>query len=230
MDSFKNFFASHKQIVVHVGIALAIFLAVTVTFGVLADEVHEGDTLRVDREILLWINAHASPALDAFFVSITDFGGVPFIASITAIIAAYLIYRRKYLKTFLLVAAIGGAALLNLTLKLLFERARPELWERLVVESNFSFPSGHAMGSSALAFTIVAILWNTKWRIPAIVCGALYMLTIGLSRLYLGVHYPTDILGGWLVSFAWVLAVSVIVYTYVYKRRRAQGLPEKETI
>lgn len=222
MEPLKKFYASHREIVIRAGLTLAAFVIVIIAFGVLADEVHEGDTLNVDRGILLWINARSSPLLDAFMVHITDLGSVLCISVVTVAIAAYLVSKKMYVKTFLLLASIGGAAILNFTLKLFFQRARPELWERLVTESNFSFPSGHAMGSSALAFTIIALLWNTRWRIPAIVIGALYIIVIGSSRLYLGVHYPTDVLGGWLVSFAWVLAVSLIVYTHLYKKRRSQ--------
>lgn len=228
MESLKNFFTTHRKIIIRVGIALAIFLAVIVAFGLLADEVHEGGTLRIDQNILLWIHIYATPMLDSFFVNITDIGSVAFIGIITLIIGVYLISKRLYVKTFMLLAAMGGAAVLNITLKLLFERARPELWDGLIQESNFSFPSGHAMASSALTFTIIALLWNTKWRFTAIIIGALYMSVIGLSRLYLGVHYPTDIIGGWLVSFAWVLAVSVIVYTHSYKRRHTEKLSENK--
>ena len=217
MESLKNFFTTHREIVIRVGIALAVFVIVLVTFGLLADEVHEGDTLRVDQSILLWINSHATPTLNSFFLTVTDLGSVSFIGIVTVIIAAYLLSKRWYTKTFLLLAAMGGAAVLNLTLKLLFARARPELWDRLINETNFSFPSGHAMASSALVFTIVALLWGTRWRFPAMIAGGFYIGLIGLSRLYLGVHYPTDVIGGWLVSFAWVIAVSIIVYSHNYR-------------
>ena len=107
---------------------------------------------------------------------------------------------------------VGGAALLNMVLKLIFERPRPDLWEQLIIETSFSFPSGHAMASSALAFSVIAIAWNTRFRWYAVGVGVLFMLVIGFSRLYLGVHYPTDVLAGWFVSGAWVLLVALVVY------------------
>ncbi len=218
MQGLRTFCVTHKDILIRVGIAFAIFLAIVTAFGMLADEVHEGDTLRVDQSILYSINSFSAPVLDSFFVGITQFGSVAFVAAVTIILALYLLWKKKYLRTFLLAASMIGAGVLTVTLKLFFERARPELWERLVNESNFSFPSGHAMASSALVLTIVALVWNTRWRFLAMIFGGIYVLAIGLSRLYLGVHYPTDILGGWLVSAAWVIVVSIIVYSHNYRR------------
>jgi undecaprenyl-diphosphatase len=122
-----------------------------------------------------------------------------------------LAYRKKWQAFTQVAFGIAGAALLNLILKTLFERDRPHLWQWIVHESSYSFPSGHATMTAALAFTLMLLAWRTKYRYVAVVGGICYMILIGLTRMYLGVHYPTDILAGWCVSLAWVLIVATVL-------------------
>ena len=136
------------------------------------------------------------------------------------VLLAILLVRKSYHKSLFLVVAIGGSALVNLAFKSIFERARPELWDRAVEVTNYSFPSGHALSTSAFALTVVVLLWHTKWRTLAIIIGALYAATVGFTRLYLGVHYPTDVIGGWLLGIAWVAATVLI--TGIYKPRKVE--------
>ena len=105
-------------------------------------------------------------------------------------------------------------------LKAIFIRPRPEEWTRIVEETNYSFPSGHAMSSAALAFALIVVTWRTRWRWPVVVVMALYTMMIGLTRLYLGVHYPTDIIGGWFVSAAWVAIVVLMLYGRLAKHTK----------
>lgn len=191
--------------------AAVVFGAMIISFVALVDEVREGDTLRYDEAILYAVNSHSTPFLDTAMRIVTDFGsvGVAIAVAIGAVI--YMIKRHTYRALFLLVG-VGGAGLLSVLLKLLFERPRPELWERLVVEMSFAFPSGHAMASSALAFSAIALFWKTRHRWWVVAGASVYMLVIAYSRLYLGVHYPTDILGGWLISGAWILLVVTLMW------------------
>jgi len=200
---------------------LIIFVVSSVLFGLLASLVVNNLTLSFDDSALLWINQHASPALDSFFVALTQLGGVIVVAPVTALIIGYLIYKKQYDKAVFVAAAIGGVAIVNITLKGLFDRARPDLWQWIVNESSFSFPSGHASASFALALTIVLLLWQTKWQLTACIAAGVYVLLIGTSRLYLGVHFPTDILGGWLLATLWVTCSAGII-SYVYSLRNAR--------
>ena len=127
--------------------------------------------------------------------------------AVALLLLAYFLIKRNYVDALLIAMGIGGVAAMNLLLKSLFERARPDLWEWIVTETHTSFPSGHATASMALAICGVFLVWHTKWRVVAI-CGAvLYVLLIGFSRLYLGVHFPTDIIGGWLLGAGWMSLV-----------------------
>ena len=104
-------------------------------------------------------------------------------------------------------ASVAGAAALTGVMKLVFHRPRPELWPRLVTESGASFPSGHSMYSAAFVVALILLAWPTRWRWPALVAGTVFTLVVGWSRVDLGVHYPTDVLAGWLSGTAWVLGV-----------------------
>lgn len=130
----------------------------------------------------------APPPLACFFV---------------ALLGLLLWHRRRGGAAFFAVAAIGAMAL-NFAAKILVGRARPDLWVAIAPEHGFSFPSGHAMGSIAAVTALVAPTWGTRWRRAAVGFGALFVALAGLSRLYLGVHYPSDVLTGWLASLAWV--------------------------
>lgn len=196
-------------------VLFCLVLIASIAFGSLADEVHEGDTLNVDTAILKSINAHATPFLNNFFVIVTQFGGVLGVAAIAIGIASILVMRKRYAKVTFFAMSMGGALLLNICLKYIFERARPDIWNQLVTETSFSFPSGHAMASAALALSVAYILWRKGIRSILAVGAVLYVLLIGFSRLYLGVHYPTDILAGWLVSTAWVALLILVFHKWL---------------
>ena len=192
-----------------VAVLLAASLAVIAVK--LAREVQERETLGIDRQVLLTIHQHATPFLDWLSMHTTNIGG-PLVTVIIALcIGLYLAYKREIVRLLILGGSMVGSAGLAFMIKSLIERPRPQLWQHLVPESGFSFISGHATMSMTLAAAIVAILWRTKWRWPAIIAGVLYAGWVGFSRLYLGVHYPTDILGGWIVASAWVLVVTLII-------------------
>jgi len=208
MQKLFQYMSDHK--LVSLAVYFLIFLACLIGFGQIADEVHEGETLGIDDAILQTINGFSTSVWDTFFVIVTQLGGVIGIITLTLGLLAVLILRHKRRAAFVLALTVGGAALLNLILKLVFERSRPDLWEQLIVETSYSFPSGHAMLSAALGLVVIYIFWATRYRWPVAVAASLYVLVIGLSRLYLGVHYPTDIVAGWLVSGAWLVAVVVV--------------------
>jgi membrane-associated phospholipid phosphatase len=224
MQKLFQFIATHKTVVL--AVFFSVFLILLIGFGALADEVHEGDTLGFDTNVLQFINSYSNDFLNSFFASITQLGGVIGVIAITGGIMALLAVRHQYKRLAIVATTVAGSSLLNLMLKFIFDRSRPDLWERLVVETSSSFPSGHAMGSAALALAIMYITWNTKYRWLAIILGSLYVLIIGISRMYLGVHYPTDVLAGWIVSAAW-LCVVILVFNTNHIRLKVQSMIAK---
>ncbi len=190
--------------------AFFIFWTPVIIFSKIAGEVIEKEPIGIDYTILHAIHDQATPLLDQAFIFITNLGSAETIIIVTLLIFAYLLYKRQRQNALILFASVSGAAVANLILKALFHRIRPSLWNLVITETGYSFPSGHAMLSSALILSIIFIIWKTRWRWPGLVAGVLLIGLIGLSRLYLGVHYPTDIIAGWSVSILWLLIVLVI--------------------
>lgn len=206
------------------GVALSLFILPAFFFVELADEVRDKSTLQADEAILKWVNSYASPHLDVLTVGVTQLGGFIGVSVLSVGLALLLWRNRKRLMALFLLLCVGGASFINLLLKAFFQRDRPQLWERLVTENSYSFPSGHAMASSAFALSMIVIFWPTRYRWLVLALASLFMLVIGLTRLYLGVHYPTDVLAGWVVSGAWV---GLMVLVVMYRKRITSSIPRK---
>lgn len=208
----------------HVVALLVLLLAIyLVPIGVivwLAEEVVEGEPLAFDAFILTWIQEQQTPAATTFFQIFTELGGV-YVLGGTVVATVAICWVRGYKKAAVMVgASVGGAAGINLVLKSLFQRDRPDFWQHLVTETGYSFPSGHAMASAAITLSVLFLLWRTRFRLLAVAIGGVYLLLIGISRMYLGVHYPTDIITGWFVSFIWVSVVALVLYGRTLIRKR----------
>ena len=186
-------------------------------FGGLAEEVHEGEAFAFDVPLLEWARVLHGPAMDRVFLFFThagyEWGVVPFDVLLVLVLAAL----RKYREGFFAGVALAGSGILNVAAKHYFGRARPSLWESLSPETTYSFPSGHAMGSMTLAAVLVLLAWRTRWRWPVLVLMSAFVVMVGLSRVYLGVHYPSDILAGWAAALAWTLGVFLLVFRRAYR-------------
>ena len=188
-------------------------------FVALADEIHEAEAFHFDAALLLRMHAMATPGLNEFFVLMSELGYQWGVIPLDILIVAVLLLRRRWRKAAFAATAFIGSALLNLGSKQIFQRERPSLWESIAPESTFSFPSGHAMGSMTLALTLVFLTWRTRWRWPVVAVVSGFVVSVGLSRVYLGVHYPSDILGGWCAATIWVTGVYMVMF------RRRWSLP-----
>ena len=194
---------------------LTLFVAVLVPltlFGVLAEDVIDREGFFFDDPILLYARGLSTPGVDIFMLTMSWLGYKWGVVPLAAIVLLWLLLRRHKRDGLFFGLSVIGAALLNQGAKLFFGRERPRLWTSIAPEYNFSFPSGHAMGSMALVAALVVLLWPTRWRYPILLGGGLFVLLVSLSRVYLGVHYPSDILAGWVASFAWVMGLSSILY------------------
>lgn len=172
----------------------------------LCEDVLEKEAFTFDRLILLEIHQFTSPTLDAIMLAITHLGNPAIVIAVALSfwISLWLQQRLQEAKFFAI--ACLGASILNTGLKLLFMKQRPELWHRLISETSFSFPSGHALGSLVLYGFIAGILAERHPRFSRLIYIAAIVLIslIGLSRLYLGVHWPTDLIAGYGIGFVWL--------------------------
>ncbi|KEF34612.1 UDP-diphosphatase [Deinococcus sp. RL] len=176
-------------------------------FVSIAEDVFNKEPFAFEKPLMLALHAGASPTLDRVAVAFSLLGSARGMVPVTLGLV-FLFYRLRHRLGYFLMLSLGGVALVNVLLKNVFDRPRPALWTPLLPEPDFSFPSGHAMFASALATALAVLLWPTRWRGAALLLGGLYVLGMMWSRVYIGVHYPTDVLGGALFALAWVVALT----------------------
>jgi undecaprenyl-diphosphatase len=185
---------------------LGLFLALFGVFAALGvtEVAHEAE---VDA---LWdLHAESSPLFDSAMGFVADVGGYG-VTVVAIVVAGALSLRRRWQEAAVFAVMMLGASL-NEPLKALFDRPRPDLWRSPDPSVGLSFPSGHAMSSATLVAALVVLAWPTRWRAPVVIAGVVAVVAIGLSRLVLGTHYPSDVLGGWAFAFAWVSGVRLVL-------------------
>ena len=191
-------------------------------FAQIADEVVEKETTTTDTQILQAIRRLHTPLLDQIMVGITFLGQPSVLVVLSLSLGIWLLLqRRRSEATTLAIAAIGAAGL-NYWLKELFARDRPALWDRVVDVRYYSFPSGHAMVSVVMYGLIGYLLAKTfpRWRVLIFILTIGLIVAIGFSRLYLGVHWPTDIASGYAAGLVWLIAC---IYTLDWRNRSADS-------
>jgi undecaprenyl-diphosphatase len=177
----------------------------------LADDIWDREELRYDAPLLQTLHHHSTPARDAFFIQLTRSGNMEALLLFgVAVLLTLLFLQRRRAALFFLVA-LGGGGVLNVLTKLLFRRDRPTLWLSPAPETDYSFPSGHAMVTMSVAVALSYIAWPTRGRWFVLLGGALWTAVIGLSRMYLGVHFPSDVLAGWCAGLAWTTGTYFIL-------------------
>ncbi|MBB3932438.1 undecaprenyl-diphosphatase [Kaistia hirudinis] len=186
-------------------------------FIMLGNEVKEGETLHLDESVLLALRVPGDLAdpigptwLELAMKDTTSLGSTTVLTFIMVASIIYLLLSRKREMALLLLVSVGGGTLLSSVLKIAYNRPRPELVAHIVDVSTASFPSGHAMMSAITYLTLGALLASIEPnpRLKTFLMGTAVFLTlaVGVSRVYLGVHYPTDVLAGWVLGSGWAMA------------------------
>lgn len=189
--------------------------------GYIVDELTDGDTFRLDSVILLALRdprdlaRPIGPAwLEQSAIDVSALGGFTLLWLLGGAALALMAYTRRRAEAAWLAASLVGASLLNTALKIYLHRPRPQVVPHLAAVANASFPSGHAMISAAIYLTIGAMLAETQRQVAArsflMMFAGLLVLMIGCSRVYLGVHWPSDVLAGWCFGGVWAVAVFAV--------------------
>ena len=203
--------------VVTASIAAIVFLLIA------ADVAYEGGLTSFDFRLNRWLHSHGTPGAITFFLWISWLHSNPIIMFATVATAGYLWFRHWRRWAPMLGISVFGGMLLNLGLKLLFARARPHFDDPIVILKTFSFPSGHTLTATvfygALCVFALSRIRNWKPRALVLVLSAVMIALVGFSRMYLGAHYLTDVIGAIVEGLMWV-ALSLIVSGVVRKERR----------
>jgi len=211
-------------------VAVLLVLVGGFLFAEIADDVLEGETRAVDEYVLLLFRSAHDPTdplgphwLEETARDVTGLGGIGILAFVALASAGFLVLQGKANLARYLLAAVGSGMVLSMLLKLGFDRPRPDLVPHGQIVYTSSFPSGHSMMSAITYLTLGALLASaqTSMLLRAYLLGVAMLLTVavGISRVYLGVHWPTDVVGGWIAGGAWALAC---YYLARYLRRRGK--------
>jgi len=196
-----------------------------VAFGYISAAISNDTIVGFDTAVIGFVQGLETPWLTSIMNLFTWIGSGYVVAPIALMgfIVLYFVLRYRQ-QAFLLISVVAGSVLLNKLLKNYFKRERPEI-HRIMDANGFSFPSGHSMMAFALYAIIAYIAWRnvktTVSRVLLVVFTAFMIIMIGTSRIYLGVHYPSDIVGGFVASALW-LTIAISVYAY-FQNKREKG-------
>ncbi|MFE3445602.1 phosphatase PAP2 family protein [Nocardia sp. NPDC059180] len=211
---------------VWVAIVLAV-VAVALTWFVVV-----GDAERlVDVPIMDWVVDHRVDTLTPVVEVITHSGGTIAMWSAALLACAVLAWRRQWPELMLVAVTGAGSALLIPLLKSVIDRERPPVADRLVTVTSHSFPSGHSLGSAVVAGVIAAVIvvglrrGGLRWVVAG--AAATFVVLVGLSRVYLGVHWPTDVLAGWTIGLLWL---TIMLTGYLRYRRTLSPVAEETPV
>jgi undecaprenyl-diphosphatase len=234
MKPLRHFWTRLEKVGLSLLLGFLVCAVIVVLFGLLAREVFTtARTGPLDREITISIRALHAPPLDRAARTLTFFGSHLFLIPATILVALGLKSRGHSVSALLFCGSVVGGFGLNSLLKITFHRARPDLWQALVAEHTYSFPSGHAAMSTVffggLAAVAIHLSKRPAVRVTAVVLAAVAAVTIAGTRVYLGAHWTTDVVAGMLVGLFWVI-VAGLGTEHAARRaaRRTAAMPAPE--
>ncbi|MGH7504282.1 MAG: phosphatase PAP2 family protein [Longimicrobiales bacterium] len=229
-----RFIARHVQgfygaIAALLTVGLVVGIVAAAAFVLVGEIMLEGATQALDESVLRWMAAHRTELLDHVALEVTSLGNTLVVATMVLVVSVFLWLSDHRISCYLLISAVVGATLINNLLKVLYDRPRPSIvgWETDVM--TYSFPSGHAM-TAAVLYASVAYLVGRLEPTPALrratwTFAVLVIVLVGASRVDLGVHYPSDVIGGFVAGTAWV---ALLAFTFRALKFFAPRKPDVE--
>lgn len=214
----------------HLTVGVLLMAAAAWIFGDIAEDVVTGDRITLlDARLAHWLHLHATASMTRFMLVVTHWHGMLGSGIMALMLAAYFHMRKQHYWLLALIAVVPGGMLLNVLLKYVFQRARPSFDDPLLTLATYSFPSGHT-ANAALLYGLLACWLVVRFRgagaRAAIIGGAVLMVVlVGLSRMYLGVHYLTDVLAAAAEGVTW-LAVCITAVSTLRRRREGRALQQ----
>ena len=223
----------YAAIGIFIVLGATVALAATWVFVRIAGEVREGETQAFDVAVLRFMEAQKTELLDRVAIEITFLGTGVIVLTIVAISGMFLWLTKHKHSALLLMVSTAGGILLNGLLKAGFDRPRPQVFEWGQHTVSSSFPSGHAMSAAAVYMTVAYLAARLQRRrisrALTLLAAVIVIALIAASRLYLGVHYPTDVLAGVVIGIAWAaLCMAMLETTLLYGRRRSARIRAAE--
>ena len=223
----RNRFSPQRTLGLHLTIGLAVMIFGAWAFSEIAEEIGPGsDWHTLDQGVTAWFKAQAHPMLIGIAHAITLCGSVTFLAIVSVAFAIYFVARRAWNRLLELTVTMLGGSFLNVLLKHFFQRQRPVLENPLVTLSSYGFPSGHTMGATLLygllALIAARFIRSAAGRVAVFSVAMVWITLIGLTRIYLGAHYLTDVIAAIAAGSAWVAVCWTTAETF-RKRQEARA-------
>jgi membrane-associated phospholipid phosphatase len=221
----KTHFPSKSYLGFHLIIGLLVFASMTLILGEISEDIMNGEPLTMaDAQISTWLHTHRSQHLTTAFWIITAFGSTEIASSTAAAVGLYLLWKRQPFWLVSIWLSVFGGMLLNMLLKYAFHRPRPHFDDPILALTSYSFPSGHTMAATVL-YGVLAALLVTKikrrfFKVLVILSASLMIVLVGFSRMYLGAHYLSDVLGAIAEGLAWLSLCLTVVYS-IWRQRNS---------
>lgn len=206
-----------------------VFAIMTLTLWQISERIHDREPLTIaDARLSSWLHTHHTPPVTTAMFAITALGSTLVVSSIAVAFGIYFISRRRFYWLTAFMSSVFGGMLLNRLLKYAFHRPRPFFDNPLLTLTGYSFPSGHTMMATVLYGVVAAYLFTTTsdwWRRGLIALSALLLITlVGFSRMYLGAHYFSDVLGAMAEGLAWLSLCLSVMYALSRRTKNAENL------
>ena len=224
----RNRLSPEKTLGLHVTIGVLVIILGSWSFSEIAEDL--GPTtpqVVLDQRVADWFHAQASPELTPAVRVVSWFGSVAALTIVSTLCALFFLVRRGWNRLVALMLTMMGGGLLNVMLKHFFQRQRPVFDNPLVTISSFGFPSGHTMGATLLygLLALIALRFVKQMWLRALICAGtiLFIALIGLTRIYLGAHYLTDVLAAVAIGSAWLAFAWATAETFRKRQRKPHG-------